>query len=415
MKSQIKIIALVFFGCCCYNTLFAKSLTTYEMEITQNSISNYYVKIDITLQKNYCKVDTILIALDGLYFDEDGETFDAVENLQIKSKNKIPFIFDRENSTIKICKKNITKNKISLEYGYNFIMAISYDTSATLFYNGIEKPIPVIKSIDSVYISAKIKTLEKFICVSNITNNGKYININNVAFCFVDTTRFTQKHFETEYCNVNIFTNDSTFTDSVFSRFSRKMKDCFNYFSKNISPYSLKEFNIVTADWFGSTYLGGIAFVHKTHFRNYTIVHEIAHEWLGGQIKIKKESKGEYLVGESLNEFVTSQFLKYEEGDSLYKVQIQNYIDDYNKYLEDNEDKSIWDITKYVHSTHAIIMYKEVILLDKLAQKVGYDNLNSVIFDFLKQSIGKKIEATQFLDLLKEKFGKPAIDYCKEI
>jgi len=416
MKSQIKIIILLFYCCISGNALLGKPITNYKMEITQKSISNFQVKLDILLKDNYCSGDTITISFGGIFFEEEGESFDAVQNLVIKSKKKIPFIFDRKTSEIKICKKDITQNKISLEYGFYFIMNVSRDTTVTLFYNGMEKPIPVIKNIDNVHYSAKIKTLKNFICLSNISNKSKYTDIQNVAFCFVDTSHITQKHFETKYCDVNIFVRNGIFAENDFNILKKKMRDCFDYFSNNINPYSFKNFNLVEWDsWSGSTYLGSVACVHKSDFKTYTLFHEIAHEWIGRQVKIKDKSKGEYLLKESLNDYLTVQFLKYEEGDSLYQVQIKNYIDGYNEYLAQNENISIWDVAKYVHSTHAIIMYKQVILLDELAQKVGYDKLNSVIFDFLRKSIGKEIEITQFLNLLKEKFGNPAIDYCTKI
>jgi hypothetical protein len=390
------------------------------MKITQNSISNFSVKLDIQLQDNYSSVDTVVIELGGLFFDEDGETFDAVENLIITSKQKIPFVFDRENKKIKICKNKIYKNRLLLKYDFNFIWNVSRDESSILFCNSqsyVEKPVPVIKNTDNIYISVKVKPFKNFICLTNIENPGIYSDINNVALCFVDTTLFTQKRFRTEFCNVNIFVNDSTLTKNNLDRLANKIKDCLEYFSKNISSYRFKNFNIIEVDWLasGSTYFGGIAYVYKSDIRTYTLFHELTHEWVGGQIKIKNNSKGEYLLKESLNDYLMTQFLRYEEGDSLYQVQIKNYIDLYNKYLTNNEDKSILDITKYVHSTHAIIMYKQVVLLDKLAQEVGYKKLNSVIFEFLKKSVGKEIETTQFLNLLKEEFGKPAINYCEKI
>jgi len=417
MKSQIKIIVLLL-CCCLYGTLSGKPKTTYKMSITQNSISSFSVKLDITLQGNYCSNDTVFINLGGQFFEEEGETFSAVSNLTVKSKQNIPFIFDKENSKIKICKKDIKNNKISLEYGFTFIWGTGINCTdfGTLFYNNTadDNPLPVVQNIDSVYFSAQIKTLKNFICLSN--NNDKYTDINQIALCFIDTTHLIQKHFDTKFCKTNIFANDTTLTDTFLNELGRKTGDCLNYFATNISPCRFKEFNVIEwPNFWGSTCIGGIACVKESAFKTYTVFHEITHEWIDGQVITKDGSKGEYLTKESLNEYLMTQFLRYEEGDSLYQVQIKNYTDNYDKYLSKNEDKSIWNITKYVTSTHPIIMYKQVILLDELAQKVGYDKLNSVIFDFLKRTMGQKIEATQFLNVLKENFGQPAIDYCEKI
>jgi aminopeptidase N len=223
------------------------------------------------------------------------------------------------------------------------------------------------------------------------------------------------KKISTSSCKINIFATDSTLTDNDFNRLGRKIIDCIDYFSMNIAPYRSTNLNIVETEWYGSTYLGNVAFVDKSSFRTYTLFHEIVHEWTGGQIEAKKDSKGEYLLNESLNEYLTLQFLKSEDGDSLYNVAIKNCVEGYKEYLKDNEDMSIWDVTKYVKSTHPIIMYKQVILLDELAKTVGYDKFNAAVFEFLKSVIGKPVETSQFLEFLKEAFGHPVIDYCSKI
>ncbi|MCL2597182.1 MAG: hypothetical protein FWD66_05900 [Paludibacter sp.] len=172
MKSQIKIIVLLLILFLSGN-LFGNPFTSYKMEITQNSINNFSVKLDITLQDNYCSDDTVIIKFGGLFSngDDEEEPFDAVSNLTIKSKQNIPFVFDKENSKIKICKQDIKNNKISLEYAFAIILSMSRDEVVTLFYNGMEKPLPVVQNIDSVYFSAKIKTLKILSVCQIITAN----------------------------------------------------------------------------------------------------------------------------------------------------------------------------------------------------------------------------------------------------
>jgi hypothetical protein len=410
MKLQHKITFLFLFLC---GVLYGKP-TSYKMEITQNSLNNFWVKLDILLQKNYCKQDTLEFFFGGLIPDI------SVDSIIIKSKKTIPFAFDQENKLLKISKKDIKQNKITFEYSFNIIWGVSRDTVATLFYNSLEYPIPFIKDNDSVSFNCKIKKTDSFSIKTNIQKidnlyKSNLININDIAFLFLDTALFKIHHFSTPFCEINIFTTDSIITENDYSRLKRKLKNCIDYFSTNIVPCRYKELNIIEAEWWGSTFLGNFAVVNKSDFMSYILFHEIIHEWIGGIITTKKDSKGEFLLRESLNDYLTLQFLKYEEGDSLYNVAIQNYKNSYNDYLRENNDISIWNITKYTNSTHAIIMYKQVLLLDEFAQKIGYEKFNNFIFKFLKSVIGKSIEASDFLNILKEKYGQEAIDYCEKI
>ena len=413
MKSQIRIILLLV-GLFLSSYLYGEKATSYEMEIVQTSLQKFKVKLDISLQENYCKSDTVEFSFGGLI------PILTVKNLKIKSQKSIRFIFDKKSKLIKIAKKDINQNKIYFEYNFNVIWGASRDKVATLFYNSSEYPIPFIENIDSIYFTCKIKKLKNFSVKTNIQKKGEYYiseltDINSIAFMFLDTIKFNTHSYSTTLCKINIFTTDNTLTENDFNRLGNKLTNCIDYFSENISPYRYNELNIAEVVWWGSTYLGSIAFINKPDFKSYTVFHEIVHEWLGGIIAIKKDSEGEFLLSESLNDYLTMQFLRYQDGDSLYNVAIKIYIDRYNDYLEKNHDTSIWNIEKYVNSTHPIIIYKQVILLDELAKKIGYDKFNSSIFKFLKSIIGKSVETLEFLDFLKNEYGQDAIDYCNKI
>jgi len=410
MKSKVIILLLLLCGC----RLLYGQPTSYEMKITQKSVNCFFVKLDISLQNNYCEKDTVEFSFGGLIPKY------AVTGLKIKSDNRIPFIFDQEKKLLKICKNKIKQNKISFEYKFNIIWGISLDNNASLFYNSSEYPIPFIENIDSIDFTCKIKKINKFSVLTNIPQEddsytSKLIGINKIAFVFLDTQAFKIHNYSTPFCKINVFTTDNTLTENDFGRLGHKLTDCIDYFSTNITPCRYRELNIIEADWWGSTFIGGVAVVNISAFRTYTLFHEIIHEWIGGIIPTKNNTVGEFLTKESLNEYLTMQFLKYEDGDSVYNAALQKYRESYDDYLKTNEDISIFNVTKYVDSTHPIIMYKQVLLLDELAQKVGYNELNSAIFDFLKKTMWQEIEATQFLDMLKAKFGQPAFDYCEKI
>jgi hypothetical protein len=410
MKSKVVILLLLLCSC---GLLYGQA-TSYKMEITQKSLSKFFVKLDISLQNNYCEKDTVEFSFGGLI------PMFAVRGLKIKSEKTIPFVFDQNEKIIKICKNKIKQGKISFEYKFNIIWGISQFKNASLFYNSLEYPIPYIENIDSVHFTCKVKKLKNFSVLTDIQKKSDFytselINIDRIAFVFLDTAKFTIHNYSTPFCEIKTFTTDSTLTENDFNRLGRKLTDCIKYFSTNITPCRYKELNIIEIPWYGSTYIGNVAIVDKSVFKSYTLFHEIIHEWIGGIITIKENSKGELLVKESLNDYFTMQYLKYEDGDSLYNVALQKYKDGYNKYLETNEDISIFEITKYAQSTYPIIMYKQVILLDELAQKIGYDKFNNSIFDFLKSTIGRPIEASEFLDFLKEQYGQDAVDYCNKI
>ena len=410
MKSKIIILLLLLSGC------HLQQQTSYEMEIIQKSQNGFSVKLDISLQNNYCEKDTVEFSFGGII------PILSVRGMEIKSKNTIPFIFDQEKKLLKICKNDIKQNKISFEYQFNIIWGTTKDKVATLFYNAIEYPIPFIKNIDSVYFRCKISALEDFSVITNLQKKDNFyrselIDVNRLAFVFLDTNKFKTHNYSTPSCKINILTTDSTLTENDFNRLGRKLIDCINLFSANIAPPRYNELSIIEISslWNGSAYIGNVAVVDKAVFKSYDLFHEVIHEWIGGIITSKKDSKGEFLVKESLNEYLTMQFLKYEDGDSLYNVQLQKYKKGYDDFLKTNEDISIFDVTKYVHSNHPIIMYKQVILLDELAQKIGYDKFNNSIFDFLKSTIRRPIETADFLNFLKEQYGQDAIDYCNKI
>jgi hypothetical protein len=225
----------------------------------------------------------------------------------------------------------------------------------------------------------------------------------DIAFMFVDTAHYLKYSYPSDSYIINIYTTDTLNSEQVVS-LGKLLTNCIIYFSANIAPYKYKEFNIVCMKTIlpVSMYCGGFARINSSAlFCDYVPVHELTHEWAGHTVQTTIGSRGEFLIGESLTEYLKCQFLKYYEGDSVYGKILDNFEQQYKDYLSKKRDTSIMNITKCVKSEYPIIMYKQVLLLDTLAQTIGHDNLNNTIFFFLKQNIDKKVTAEQFLDFLR--------------
>jgi hypothetical protein len=338
------------------------------------------------------------------------------------NEEPVPFIFDKENQTLKIVTKKNANQIREIKYFFYEVFGTNVGNSnkTTLFCNHLqEKTIPVLKDVDEVYMFVTLQTLQGFLPVASVaTNNVTKVNLGDLNFIFIDTAHYRKTSFCATDKSIHIYTMDTLLTTEYIKHLGELITHCIDYFSVRIAPYKFYDFYVVDINILfsllgGSTYCGGFAIIPSSEFHTYTIFHELAHEWIGNIVQKREGSTGEFFIGESLAEYLKNQFLKYEIGDSVYQIILNNCEKAYKKYLTENIDISVMDVTKYVSSMNPIVMYKQILLLDALAQTVGYENLNNNIFSFLKQNINKKVTAEQFLFFLRETYQnthKEAID-----
>jgi hypothetical protein len=383
----------------------------YRITINQLD-TNFHINLHVLIPATDQYQDTVVFLFGGLV------PLYSIDELQVKSGEAIWFDFHQEKRILKLLKKDIVNHTLQFGYLFNPVWGAMYDSTVIVVENQVEYPVPIIHGLDSIRISADIHPQNDCYVLSNIPINKSSltkIDLKKIMFLFLDKNLFKQISFSSPYCSIHIHTANGSHTNDDFNRLEKKINGCIDYFSNHIAPYRYSRLDIVEMNWYGSTYQDGLAVVATKEFKTYTLFHELTHEWIGGIISIKENSDGEFLIRESLNEYLNLQYLRHAEGDSLYRVVIDKYSVLYNDFLKDNADMTIMSIKKYVHSTHPIIMYKQVILLDKLAKKIGYEEFNNSIFQFLRSRIGQLTETFQFLDFLQKTYGIQIENYLKAI
>jgi hypothetical protein len=423
MKTVCKLILVI----CIFlsqNILLGESNNLWRLSVKQVEYCVFEIELKIPIQKEFRNKDTLFFSFGGIPgIDDDVEDFHCVTDLSISANEEpVPFIFDKENQTLKIVTKKIANQIIEIKYFFYEVFGTNLGNSnkTTLFCNHLqEKTIPVLKDADKIYMFVTLQTLQGFLPVASVaTNSITKIDLRDLNFIFIDTAYYRKASFCAADKNIHIYTMDTLLTTEHIKQLGGSITHCINYFSARIAPYRFHDFYVVDINILfsllgGSTYCGSFAIIPSSEFYTYTIFHELTHEWVGDIVQKIFGSRGEFLIGESLTEYLKNQFLKYEMGYSVYRTILNNYERAYKKYLTENIDISIMDVTKYVSSMNPIILYKQILLLDTLAQTVGYENLNNNIFSFLKQNINKKITAEQFLIFLREAYQnthKEAID-----
>lgn len=394
--------------------------------ISDSSMFNMKVKIKLNEEK---------LKLDTLKFNFGKIPNITIRNLKIQSSNgkKISYsvISDsiKGDSKLYVLTKGLThdNNSLLFSYGLNICFGASLDknNSSYLLRSVIEGYIPIFVEDPTVIFNSTLKeTLNKNYGLYSslihkckggcLISNDNIIPVSKVDYIFTKDKYF--KIFSKKINQLDIhFYSLSKMSDEKADLLCTLLGDCIKYFSDNIYPFPYKKYTLLETNWSGNTSIGNASLVFSSSLESFVPFHELIHTWVGHIVKPDFNSTKRFLFSESLNEYLTMQFMRRVKGKKLYDQEIQRYMKLYKKSISKNHDKSILDVKEYKFSTHSIIMYKEVYLLDKLARKVGYDTLNNCIYSFLRSKVNKVAHTKEFLDYLEKNIGEEATKYRKMI
>lgn len=132
----------------------------------------------------------------------------------------------------------------------------------------------------------------------------------------------------------------------------------------------------------------------------YPLVHEIGHRWLGEwTLLIDDGEPGAYFIKESLNEFMTLLFIRHFYGPDTYEKQLDWCRSEYGKIKGTPQDEPIVDVV--VNNNNTVVYRKGPLVLDRMAKKIGYDELAGIIAGFYREHAGKyPLKYTDFIDMV---------------
>lgn len=239
----------------------------------------------------------------------------------------------------------------------------------------------------------------------------------SLSFAFMNRKAYTQStatipdtvqiyQIRDMQCDTKRYNELLELTSKSIRYFSDIYKEEYVSEAQNIASYPIFLFH--NGEGFSNRYNIGFISASQEKFSTYPdiypLVHEIGHRWLGEwTLLINDGQPGAYFIKESLNEFMTFMFVRYYFGEKTYRTLIDRCQEKYSKIKNSANDTPLIDMT--VNNNDIIVYYKGPLVLDSIAQKIGYDNLIKCIAQFYQQYTGKQhLRYIDFIDVLAKQY-----------
>ena len=110
---------------------------------------------------------------------------------------------------------------------------------------------------------------------------------------------------------------------------------------------------------------------------------------------------GAYFIKETLNEFMTLMFIRNYYGIQAYKTQLGRCRSEYDEIKGTLQDEPIVNVV--VNNNNTVIYRKGPLVLDIIANEIGYDELIGIISRFYREYAGKHpLEYWDFINFVNE-------------
>lgn len=153
-------------------------------------------------------------------------------------------------------------------------------------------------------------------------------------------------------------------------------------------------------DFYGNQSIGDMIFINKSaligkYYRK--PLHEYTHKWT--QHIFLKETKCQYFLTESFNEYMNSKFISYYYKTGIDKIIYEKYSQYKNGVKETKSDMSFYEIDTYNKNALHIIYYKGPVIFYKIEKRMTAVNWGIFIKKLFKS---KDLSFNQFLVLLEK-------------
>lgn len=409
-------------------------LNVFVSALSGQKISNYILNIekrnDDAANLHFdCSFDIDFGLADSVCMNFGGDKDFSIDNLMVQEASGLNFYYNSVQQRIVFLRSNKALATVEMNYDYTNLTSFFiygkgnaelWETSYREYYY------PYLpNTYMDMEVSVHIPDSLSFICAysTNRSTREKYsCHLKNIlaqsfVFAFLQKGAYTQTaasipdtiemyQINGMECTTERYNDFVTLVRSSLDYFSRKYGETYCSSSLNITNYPTFLFH--NGEGFSNRYNLGFISASQEKFSTYPdiypLIHEIGHRWLGEWTLLIDDGKpGAYFIKESLNEFMTLMFIREKIGIATYDTLMKRCKYEYQKIENTENDIPLIRVTN--NNNNTLVYYKGPLILDSIAQKIGYDNLISIIVQFYHLYKCKyPINCYDFTDLLKTQF-----------
>lgn len=403
--------------------LFAQKIEDYNLHFSKmgKEPSNIHVRNTFTL--DFQDKDSVSLRFGG------APEF-SVENLEVND-SAFRYTYRREQKEMVLYRENDRKVFVQMEYGYTNLASffIYGEGKAELWEPSYgEYFYPYIpNTYMDVSLTVEVPDSLLFLCSYPLEPTGKRMDSLSyqgrmqsllsqsivLAFfqkdAYIDTVAYVPDRVDVYQisdmrCGQERYAELLDLTQASIAYFSEVYGEEYLSEARNIRTFPSYLFH--DGKGFSNRYNIGFISASQEKFSTYPdiypLVHEIGHRWLGEwTLLIDDGEPGAYFIKESLNEFMTLLFIRHYYGSQSYKVQLDRCWSEYAKIKGTTQDQPLVDM---VENNNNIIVYRKgPLVLDRIANEMGYDQLVDVISRFYRKYAGQyPLRYTDFIDMVNE-------------
>jgi len=201
--------------------------------------------------------------------------------------------------------------------------------------------------------------------------------------------------------------------DYNLDRMMKALKDGFEYYTTEYSPYQFKQLRILEfpSGGFAQSFANTVPFAENAGFTAqvddsdeggvdyaYTVTaHELAHQWWAHQV-IGADVKGATMLSESLSEYSALKVLERRYGSDKMRQFLKDALD---KYLLSRQMENSKELPLAYNETQQYIHYqKGSLIFYALSDLIGEKTLNQVLASYIDQVAFQEPPYTTSLELL---------------
>ena len=400
--AKVMFIALAFSILSIFSAI-AQSATNYRIMFDKRTAGDGTIKIECAFTINFAEYDSITLDFGGPLQDE------TIQELHIMPDN-IRYNIDYTSKQITFYRNRRNIQRIKMEYIYmNLTSALMYGDSGAEIWESIYSPsgefyYPTQRGME---YSARIKfsSPDSLLVVSHSGIDATKWHRENrcvpINFAFLSRDKYEKQLMTGGYrCGIYQVIGkqaDSArcellcqLTEQSIRWFEEKYGDKYLCNRYGISAYPAFIFHNGNGSF--NRYNMGFISASQEKFATYPdiypLIHEVGHRWMGEYTMfIDSGVRGYAFIIETLNEFMTLMCIRDIVGIEEYETLLDSCRASWNKIKDTEQDIHPVDVTD--NNNISVTYRKGIVMLDNIAQEIGYDTVVFSIARFYNECNGK--------------------------